>query len=73
MKNQEFNYMLLSRLQMDVEYFLNYGNGCEKHLFYGDIKKHIAEMINLWKILPEKPIWLRAVDLVNYKKKCLCN
>jgi len=59
--------MLLGRLQQDVEYFLGYGNRSEKHLYYGDIKTHVKEMIKLWKILPEKPEWLRAVDFIKYK------
>lgn len=67
--DNKFNYMLLGRLQSDIEYFLGYGNRCEKHLYYGEIKLHFQEMINLWKILPEKPVWFRAVDFINYKKQ----
>jgi len=60
--------MLLSRLQQDIEYFLGYGNRCEKHLYYGNVKEHFQEMVKLWKSLPEKPVWFRAVDFIKYKK-----
>lgn len=62
------NYLLLGRLQQDVEYFLGYGNRNERVLYYGNKEKHISEMISLWKGLSPKPQWLRAVDLINYKK-----
>lgn len=66
-----FNYMLLGRLQMDIEYFLGYGGRSEKHLYYGTAKEHIKETIKLWKSLPIKPEWLRASKLIEYKKQML--
>ena len=61
------SYMLLSRYQMDIEYYLGYGLRNDKVLYFGDFKTHIREMINLWKKLPVKPTWLRASKLIEYK------
>ncbi len=64
-------YMLLGRLQTDCDYFLGNGNRNEKQLFYLNTKEHITEMIKLWKTLPKKPSWLRANELIKYKKQLL--
>lgn len=64
----EFNYMLLGRLQMDIEYYLNHGNRNDKHLYFQNAEDHIKETIALWKKLPTKPEWLRATKLIEYKK-----
>lgn len=69
--DNKFNYMLLGRLQMDIEYFLGHGKRNEKHLYFQNAKEHIKETIELWKILPIKPEWLRASKLVEYKKQIL--
>ncbi|MFT6125867.1 MAG: hypothetical protein ACJAVA_000309 [Flavobacteriaceae bacterium] len=72
MKEQnEFKYMFLSRLKMDLEYFWGYGGQSEKSLYYGNYKEHIREAINLWKQLPIKPEWLRATELIQLKNKVL--
>ena len=68
-ENQRHDYMMLSRYQSDIEYYLGYGNKKEKHLYFGNFKKHIQEMILLWKKLPKKPTWLRAKKLIEYKNK----
>ncbi|AGO47663.1 hypothetical protein Phi4:1_gp126 [Cellulophaga phage phi4:1] len=69
----KYNYMLLGRLQMDLDYYLGFGGRNEKHLFYSSIEEHIRETINLWKLLPVKPEWLRATKLIEYKNKALKN
>lgn len=73
MKNSEQNwkhaYMMLSRYKHDLLYFWGYGNMCEKHLYWGDYKTHIKEIIKLWKKLPEKPIWFRATEIIEFKNK----
>jgi hypothetical protein len=69
-KQYEFKYMLLSRLKMDVNYWLGNGERCDEHLYFREIKRHISKMIEIWKILPYKPDWLKAVDLINLKKRC---
>ena len=62
-------YLILSRCVADVNYFFGNGQIYGNHLFYGDIDSHITGMIDLWKSLPRKPQWLRAVDLIQYKKR----
>lgn len=68
-KNARFNYMLLSRCESDLKYFWGYGNKSEKHLYFGSYKIHINKMIEIWRSLPKKPLWLRPIDLINYKNK----
>lgn len=68
-KDNQFNYMLLSRCVSDLDYFFGNGQLYGNHLFYGEVNTHIREMINLWKRLPIKPQWLRATRLIQYKKR----
>lgn len=69
----KFKYMLLSRYQMDVEYYLNHGSRNKRHLYHMDERKQIESMIALWKELPQKPDWLRAKKLIEYKRQLLLN
>lgn len=78
----KFNYMMLSRLQQDCEYFLNYGLGNAKQLYYGEVERHIAEMKKLWNGFPNytgdresgKPEWLSYADIKVYEERMLrCN
>ena len=64
-----YNYMLLGRFKMDLEYFWGCGQQSEKCLFWGSYDKHIRETIEQWKKLPQKPTWLRAKDLIEYKNR----
>ena len=68
-KDNQFNYMVLSRCQSDLDYFFGNGQLYGNHLFYGEVNIHMREMINLWKKLPLKPQWLRATKLIQYKKR----
>jgi hypothetical protein len=68
-KDNHFNYMLLGRCRSDLDYFFGNGQFYGNHLFYGEISTHMKEMINLWKSLPLKPEWLRATELIQYKKR----
>lgn len=69
--DNQFSYMMLSRLQMDCDYYLGYGNRSEKVLWAGNVDDHIAEMKKLWNSLPknEKPEWLTMNDILDYEKK----
>lgn len=69
MSNQKHNYMMLSRLKGDCEYFLNHGNRCEKHLWAGNVAEQIAEMKGLWESLDEKPEWMTMKDIEEYEAK----
>jgi hypothetical protein len=63
--------MLLSRLKMDCNYFLNHGNRQESKLYYYDVKRHIEEMKKLYKLLPifAKPEWLPFKKILWYEKE----
>jgi len=69
--SDEFNYQMLGRLQQDNEFFLNAGNGVEKHLWAGNVKDQIKEMKKIWKSLKEKPEWLSMEDIEAYEKDML--
>jgi hypothetical protein len=64
----KFEYQMLSRLQQDCEYWLNYGNRCDKHLWAGNPKDQIAEMRRIYDVLPEKPQWLTVEQIDQYEK-----
>lgn len=66
---QQFDYMMLSRLQRDCEYYLGYGGRHEKHLWANTVEEHIAEMKKLWNGLIEKPEWLSMEDILDYEKQ----
>ena len=64
-------YSLLNRLQSDCDYYLGFGNKCEKHLWGGDVKSHIYYMKILYLLLPinGKPHWLTMKGILNYQKE----
>lgn len=68
-EDSEYNYMLLSRLKSDCDYFLGNGNRYEKHLWAGNVDDQIAKMKELYNKLPEKPEWLTMEDIENYEKE----
>ena len=57
-KNQKSEYMLLSRMQMDCNYYLGAGNRNSKHLWAGTPKEQIEKMKELYSKLVVKPEWL---------------
>jgi hypothetical protein len=59
--------MLLDRCLDDCKYFLGYGNGCEKHLYYGNIPKHIDKMKEIFNNLSEKPEWTSMEEIEKYE------
>ena len=64
-----FNYQMLSRLQTDCDYWLGYGNKCDKHLWAGNPQEQIKEMRRIYDLLPEKPEWLTLEQINEYEKK----
>ena len=66
---QKQEYMLLSRLQSDCEYYLGSGNRNEKELFHGNVREHIQSMKELWIQLEKKPQWLSMKDIIDYERK----
>lgn len=69
--DDEFRYMFLSRLQSDCEYFLGYGRGYVKKLYFGDIEYHIAMMVEVFNSLPKVPEWISLDDIKNYEYRML--
>lgn len=68
-KDSEFLYMLLSRLQMDCEFYLGAGNRLTKYLWALNVDLHINEMIDIYNYLGEKPEWLTIGQINEYKKQ----
>lgn len=70
---RKLDYMLLSRYQMDCDYFLGYGNGYEGHLYYHSVEKQIEKMKELWNSFAEneKPQWLTMEQIEKYEKDML--
>jgi len=69
-ESTRFNYMMLSRLQSDCEYFLNWGKG-RSQLHSGTVEQHIAKMKELWNILEIKPEWLSMEQILQYETDML--
>jgi hypothetical protein len=68
-EDNKFNYMMLSRLQSDCDYFLGNGNRSERNLWADNVDAHIKEMKRLWNLLPVKPEWLSMEDILDYEAK----
>ena len=66
---REYDYMMLSRLEMDCKYFLGYGNGYEGHLYYKEANKHCDEMLKLYESFSEsdKPEWITLETIEKYR------
>lgn len=69
--DNKMRYMMLSRMQSDVKYYLGAGGRSTKDLWAKDEKEHIAYMETLYNGLKEKPEWLSKKELENYKKELL--
>lgn len=69
----KFRYMLLSRLQSDCEYYLNYGNRNSKRLWAGDEQRQIDYMKLLHNSFneDEKPQWLTMAEILDYQKRMI--
>ena len=70
---REFDYSMLSRLQMDCDYFLGNGNGYEGHLYYKSVEEHCDEMEKLYNSFADedKPEWLTMEQIKEYREKML--
>lgn len=66
--NNIFKCQMLSRLQMDCDYYLGNGNRNIKHLWADDEKDHIQEMKDIYNSLDEKPEWLKWEEILQYEK-----
>lgn len=66
----EFDYMMLSRLQTDCKYYLGNGNRNKENLWAGDEQKQINEMKKLYNkfVDDDKPEWLTYEQILDYEK-----
>ena len=61
---------MLSRLQIDCDYYLGYGNRDAKHaLWAGEEQAHINKMRELYDKVWPKPDWLTVEDINGYAKQ----
>ena len=69
--DKKYNYMLLSRLKSDCDYFLGHGLRNERHLLAGSVDKQIAKMRELYNLFSddEKPEWLTMDQIDEYERK----
>ena len=69
--DKKYNYMLLSRLKSDCDYFLGHGLRNEKYLWAGSVDKQIAKMRELYNSFAddEKPEWLTIDQIDEYERK----
>ena len=72
-RDSRFRYMLLSRLQCDCEYYLNYGNRFPGCLWAGNEREQIEYMARLHESFKEneKPEWLTMEEIKEYARKML--
>lgn len=68
---EKFNYMMLSRLKMDCDYYLGNGGKNTRYLWADNEKDHINEMKRLYNSFSEekKPEWLTWDDILDYESK----
>lgn len=67
----KFRYMMLSRMKMDCDYYLGYGNRNAMQLWACDEKKQIENMKDIWNTFSEEdtPEWLTWEELTEYARK----
>lgn len=72
-RDDNFLYMLLSRLQMDCNYYVGCGGRVSKYLWAGDEKLHINEMKEIHNYLNPKPEWLTMEQIDEFEKQMVVN
>ncbi len=72
-RDKRFRYMLLSRMQSDCDYYLNYGGRHPKSLWAGDEARQIEFMTRLHESFgdDEKPEWLTMEQIRQYASEML--
>ena len=70
-KEISFHYQMLSRFQMDCDYFIGWGTRNPSQLWACNVVDHIQNMKDLWLSFPEdgKPEWLTFEDILEYERK----
>jgi hypothetical protein len=72
-KSFEFSYLMLGRLQTDLDYYFGNGKRNDKTLYYQDINEHLEEVKKLHASFPDdlKPEWLTLEQIAEYEEKVL--
>lgn len=68
---RELDYMLLSRMKSDCDYFLGNGNGYQCYLWGGSVEVICDEMERIWNSLEEKPEWLSLEQIKEYRREMM--
>lgn len=73
MKDLNFNYQLLGRLEQDCIYYLGYGNRNKSQLWALDEQEQIKTMKDLYDSFPEdkKPNWITLAKIREYESKMI--
>ena len=68
-KDEKFQYMMISRLKQDCDYYLGNGNRSVKYLWAGSESEQIQEMKDRYNSFSEdkKPEWLTYDDILRYE------
>jgi hypothetical protein len=68
-EEEKVNYMMLSRLKGDCDYFLGHGNRNAGRLWAGNVKEQIEKMKRLHDgfASDKKPDWLTYDDIMRYE------
>lgn len=69
--NNKFNYMMLSRLKMDCDYYLRVEELSEAVLWAGSIEGQIDYMKEIWNSFTDrqKPEWLTYDEILEFEQK----
>lgn len=70
-EEERFNYMMLSRLKSDCDYYLGNGGRYTKFLWADDEEEHIAEMKKIYNRFDDgkKPEWLTWEEILKYEEQ----
>ena len=68
--DESFRYQMLSRMQSDCDYFINYGRDT-KFLWAGSISKQVEYMNAIYNSFTDdkKPEWINQDDIDNYGQR----
>lgn len=74
-RDEVFRYQLLSRMKMDCEFFLGFGNRMEKYLWAGSVAFQIECMKSIWDSFPAGGLYsAKCVDAVfKIHKQLVCS
>lgn len=72
-RDETFRYMLLDRMRVDCNVYLDNGNRNINRLWAGNEALHIAYMKAIWESFTEKPVWLTMEEICQLEAKMLSN